>query len=552
MSRLAVLVERLSFTYAGRAAPTLRDVTFRLPAGSWTVLTGVTGCGKSTLLRALAGLIPHHTQGAMTGRVLLDGDDTRSFPPAALAQRVGLVLQSPDDQICSTQAAAEVAFGLENLQLPSDEIGHRVQEALDRFGLGDLAETPTQHLSGGQKQRLMLASVCAMRPRLLLLDEPLSQLDPLSAAELLALLAQLRGQGLTIVMAEHRLDDILPLADGLLTLAAGALTAHETAPQPARWLRVLDEASVAAPEVSQLALRAGRPATLRATDFAAERSAGGAAGPVPPVAAETASGPPTGALILRTQNLSLRYTGVERPVWSGVSLALFAGQRVALVGPNGGGKSTLLAVLAGLLEPTDGQIVCDDALAVATGVVFQNPDLMLFNDTVADELAYAPRQVCSPVETQRLVDHAAGCMSLTDLLAEPPLALSQGQRLRCAVAATLTQRPRLWLLDEPTTGQDLSQVQRVLSAVSRYVQGAEAPACALFSTHDLRAVGQFADRVLVLGEGRLLADVSPAELLDQDALLSAARLRRPPLYELRKRLGLRGLTVEALAEELGR
>lgn len=544
MNRSALTVENLGFTYVGRTAPTLRRIAFSLPAGSWTVLTGPTGCGKSTLLRALAGLIPHHTRGHMTGRVLLAGDDTRAFPAPQLAQRVGLVLQSADDQICSTQVAAEVAFGLENLQLAPAEIGQRVEQSLEQFGLGQLADAATQRLSGGQKQRLMLASLIAMRPRILLLDEPLSQLDPLAVMELLDTLERLRQGGLTIVVAEHRLDEILSRADALLVMSDGQLTAYEPQRDPARWHDVLRQAGVTPPEVAQLCQRLSVPIRFAADAFSAPPRPSVSRPPAAPPA------PPVGTLLLRTHDLALRYSAARDDVFSEVSLALFAGQRVALVGPNGSGKSTLLATLAGLLEPTHGRILCEDHLAVDTGVVFQNPDLMLFNDTVADELAFAPRRRRVPAEWQRMAAEAAQSLALDELLDEPPLALSQGQRLRCAVAATLTQRPRLWLLDEPTTGQDLDQVHRVLETVSRYVRAEQSSCCAVFSTHDLRAVGQFADRVLVLAHGKVLADVTPSELLDDDALLGVAHLRRPPLYEVRRRLGLRGLNVAALAGEL--
>lgn len=556
MNRLALSADNLGFTYAGRAEPTLQRVSFSLPPASWTVLTGVTGCGKSTLLRALAGLIPHHTRGQMTGRVLLGGDDTREFAPAELAQRVGLVLQSADDQICSTQAAAEVAFGLENLQIPPAEIGVRVEQSLAEFGLAEFAQAATQRLSGGQKQRLMLASLCAMRPRVLLLDEPLSQLDPLAAAELLDALDRLRSQGMTIVVAEHRLEEVVARADALLVMADGQLAAYEPERDPARWHDVLRQHGVTPPEVAQLCQRVNVPVTFAAAEFPAPADATQQPHSVPTPKPSAPPAPPplspsAGSLLLRTQDLAVRYSGARDSVWSEVSFALFAGQRVALVGPNGSGKSTLLAALAGLLEPTHGRILSEDHLFAETGVVFQNPDLMLFTDSVAEELAFAPRQRHVPAEVQRIVTAAAQSLAVDDLGSEPPLALSQGQRLRCAVAATMTQQPRLWLLDEPTTGQDLDQVHRVLEAVSRYVRAGQPACCALFSTHDLRAVGQFADRVLVLAHGRLLADVTPAELLDNDDLLSVAHLRRPPLYELRRRLGLNGLSVAALAQELG-
>ena len=213
MSAPAVKVSELAYTFAGRETPSLAGISLTLEPGSWTLIAGRTGSGKSTLLRAMAGLIPHHAAGTLQGRVELCGLDTRRATTAELARTVGIVFQSPDDQICSTTVAAEVAFGLENLAVAATEIGPRIAAALERRGLARFAEARTAQLSGGQKQRLLLASILAMEPKILLLDEPLSQLDRATAAELLATLDELRAQGLTIITAEHRLDEIIDHAE---------------------------------------------------------------------------------------------------------------------------------------------------------------------------------------------------------------------------------------------------------------------------------------------------------------------------------------------------
>jgi energy-coupling factor transporter ATP-binding protein EcfA2 len=227
-------VERLSFTFAGRQEPTLADISFELTAGSLIVLAGPTGSGKSTLLRALAGLIQRHSSGRMEGRVTIAGVDTRVADDEDLARRVGLVLQSADEQICAASVLGELAFGLENLSLPPAEIHDRISAALRRFGLEGREQDSPRQLSGGQQQRLLLAALWAMRPSLLLLDEPLSQLDSVSARELIDELTRLRGSGMTLVVAEHRLDDLLPAADRLLTMADGRLV-RDAAPESASW-----------------------------------------------------------------------------------------------------------------------------------------------------------------------------------------------------------------------------------------------------------------------------------------------------------------------------
>ncbi|HXT58455.1 MAG TPA: ABC transporter ATP-binding protein [Pirellulales bacterium] len=623
MKTLPLVVEHLSFTFAGRAAPTLRDISYSIEPGSWTVLAGRSGSGKSTLLRAMAGLIPHHSAGQMQGDVLMFGRNTRSSSPAELASQAGLLLQLPDDQICTTTVGAEIAFGLENLALPSEEIASRVRESLAGLGLRGRERQGTQQLSGGEKQRLALAAVLAMRPRLLLLDEPLSQLDAVAAAELLAELARLRDAGMAIVLAEHRLDEVLPYADRALVIDEGRLSADVAANQPARLCECLGAAGLAKPELAQLAEATGLPAVFDVDGFLREF---GDRRPRPPAVGRT-SGPSLGGgkiaatdretdrrpyqgadaprspgapvVIMRAEGLAFRFPRGKEAVFENLNFQLHAGERVAVVGANGSGKSTLLAMLAGLLRPTEGELAFapDDGSSLQCfsaqcflpqcGLMLQNPDLTLFCNTVREELAFGPRQAEAGEQfAAERVAAVATQLELTSLLDEPPLALSQGQRLRTAVGALLTLEPRLLLLDEPTTGQDQPHVTRLLAALAESVDpalhdkvapalrdgdGGRSPAatespprsvgatarvgatqCLTFSTHDLRSVVRYADRTLVLADGRLLADCTPEELLDDDALLAAARLRRPPLFEVRRRLGLAGRTVAEMAEELRR
>jgi energy-coupling factor transporter ATP-binding protein EcfA2 len=568
----ALEVVELSYTFAGRQVPTLANISFKVEPGTSTLLVGRTGSGKSTLLRALAGLIPNHTAGAMRGSVRLFGADTRGATPAELATRVGLVLQSPDDQIVSTKVAAEVAFGLENLTLPPAEIGPQISEALERAGLAGMEQSPTSQLSGGQKQRLALASVLAMRPRLLLLDEPLSQLDACGAMDLLDQLRRLRQDGLAIVLTEHRLAETLPLVERVLVLNEGRLTADVLARDEEHLAEAISAAGLVLPEVAQLSSTLGFGPIMSADRLVERVADGGRVLALTQGAdqAEVEHAAPRqrdGPALLRVDQLEFRYRGATASALAEVNFELRAGDRVALVGPNGCGKSTLLAVLARLLKPSQGSVHLPTVDGrVAVGLVVQNPDLTLFCDTVRDELAFGPRQ-CRLEEDAiaRQVATAASRLDIADLLDEPPLALSQGQRLRIAVAAVLALQPRVLLLDEPTTGQDQPQVARVLQAVTgmgeismpiREHLGVatqsvgESAGGLLFATHDLSCVARYADRVLVLVAGRLVADCSPRELLDDDRLWSEAQLRLPPLFDVRRRLGLHGLTIAELAEEL--
>lgn len=477
----AVAVERLRYTFAGRDRPTIDDVSFDLRPGSWTLVSGPTGSGKSTLLRALVGLIPHLSRGAMSGRVQVCGVDTRAAGPARRAATIGFVAQSPDDQLCATTVEAELAFGLENLNLPADEIARRIADAARRFGLSAFLSQPTAHLSGGLKQRLALAAVTAMRPRVLACDEPLSQLDPPSARAFLNELELLRREGLTIVTAEHRLDEVRAFTDRELALADGRLVAD----------RPIDRAVVATADVVR-----PRPAAL------------------------------VGPAVLVVDDAEFRFRNAARPVWSHVSFQVRRGERVAVVGPNGSGKSTLLGVSAGLLRPTAGRVaVVGDPRRLPVSLVPQRADLTLFHRTVRDELAYGPRRAGhAPSTVAERVAMTAKMFRLDGLLDEHPHALSHGERVRTAVAAALAAAPRLLLLDEPTTGQDVPTIRTAMELLASCLGAPGGPEALVFSTHDLRTAARFADRALVLCEDGDVLDVAPDRLLRDEELLRRAGL----------------------------
>jgi energy-coupling factor transporter ATP-binding protein EcfA2 len=396
-------VEKLSFAYPEATAQALADVSLELLPGEVVALLGPSGCGKSTLLRALAGLVPHFHGGRFAGRVEVAGLDTRRTRPADLAGTVATLFQDPEDQVVFTRVAAEVAFGLENVGTPPERIGPRVAEALAAVGAAHLVERPVAELSGGELQRVCLASVLALEPRLLLLDEPTSQLDPEGAEEAIELS---RAAGAAVVVSEHRPDRVLGACDRVLFLEAGRVVLDAARDDALEWLE------------------RHRPAWL-------------------PRSSELPCDKPEGETVCRLENVSFGYAA-ERPVLENASLELARGEVVALVGPNGSGKTTLAKLAAGLLEPSAGLV----ARSGRACYLSQDPGRYLVRERAEDEVALA---VEGDLERARA---ALGNVGLAGYEARHPRDLSSGERERLALAAVLVAEPDLLVLDEPTRGVD--------------------------------------------------------------------------------------------------
>jgi energy-coupling factor transport system ATP-binding protein len=384
-------VDRLAFSYPG-ALPALRDVSLRIEPGEVVALFGASGSGKSTLLRALAGLVPHFHGGRFSGRVEVVGLDTRRARPAELAGTVGTLFQDPEDQVVFTRVAAEVAFGLENVGTPPAEIRARVEAALEAVGAGALIEHPVAELSGGELQRVCLASVLALGPRLLLLDEPTSQLDPDGAAAAIELA---RSSGAAVVVSEQRPERVLEACDRVLFLEEGRLREGAL---PAAWC---------------------------------------------PREAELPAGEPTGEPVCVLERVSFAYEPAT-PVVEDFGFELGRGEIVALLGPNGSGKTTLAKLAAGLLEPQAGSV----ARAGRACYLSQDPGRYLVEERADEEVALA---VGGDLRRAR---RALAKLGLEAYAGRHPRDLSSGERERLAVAAVLVAEPDLLVLDEPTRGVD--------------------------------------------------------------------------------------------------
>ncbi len=461
-------VSHLTFTYPDAPRPALREATFTLPEGSFTLVAGPSGSGKSTLLRLFNGLVPHFSGGTVHGSVRVAGLDPLALGPQRMSALVGFVQQDPEAQCITGYVEDEIAFGLENAGWPREAIRARIAELLETLHLEHLRGRRLETLSGGELQRVIIASVLAPRPRILVLDEPTSQLDPASAEEVLTLIAALKAQGLTVVAAEHRLERLLPFVDFIVGMKEGGWVQMGTPSAPPAFI-----------------------APLTWTGGAAEPRGAG------PLAARDE--------LLEAQHLTVRYgafTALED-----VSLTLRAGELLVLVGPNGAGKSTLLRTLVGLQKPAAGRVLLagrplsHDVAQNTRQVAYlpQDPDALLFAERVCDELSLTLRNHRldpAPIAPETLLD-ALGLRPYADAY---PRDLSVGQRQRVALAALLVTRPRVLLLDEPTRGLDLPTRRALLELLRPW---REQGAGILIATHDLPLFTSAADRVLVLEQGRL-------------------------------------------------
>lgn len=543
-----IAVRDLQYTYPNRSLPTLSDINLSVRQGEFVLITGQTGCGKSTLLKTLNGLIPHESGGVLTGSVLINGVDTLCASIADLSDQIGLLFQSPDDQIFSTSVGDEVAFVLENAGMPAKDITERVRDALTSVGLAERENDSVYTLSGGQKQRLTLAAVLAAQPKVLALDEPISQVDPRGAKEILDLLKQLNEQlGMTIILVEHRLHEVIPYCSRVIVMDAGRITSDSSKTELLETPAVLLKYGLRLPQPAALCWSVGvRPVELEtgAAIAAIKRMLPSDSSGLP-FYRQSVSKPLSQADILAVlTNVRFRYDGCEKDTLSNISFSVSSREVIAVMGTNGAGKSTLLQLLNGLLLPESGALTVAGKRAGEqlhrVGQVMQNPDFMLFNSTVTDEIGYAT------AADSELIANLIDRLSLAGLEAEFPLALSRGQRLRVAIAAVLATGPKLLLLDEPTTGQDFAQIEKISSVVREFAAQGGA---VIFCTHDAEAAVRLANRVLVMSEGRIIRDGTPEQVFSDEQSLALAGLRIPPIILLSQALASRVLlSVEEVVD----
>ena len=549
----------VTYTHWNQTSPTLVDLSLQIQQGTLNVLVGPGGSGKSTLCNLFNGEIPHLLGGKFEGDVIIDGLNTRQVEVKDLARQVGHVFQDPESMFATLTVEDEIAFGPENLRFAPTEIREIITGLLSDTDLSPFRERLVWALSGGQVQKLGLAAVLAMQPRLIILDEPTSNLDPAATRSVHELVLALRARGITILLVTRELDDFLARADQLLVLDKGHLLA---AGSPAEVLAQhgsqLQNLGIWLPETTEIGLALKQlypalvgtrslPITVQETlDLLQSTHAGKnrLVGPSPQPAA--APGP----CLISARNLSFAYAGA--PALLDVSIDIHAGEMLAIVGRNGAGKSTLARLLVGLLKPQAGTLTLFGQpaakwkvqdLANRIALVFQNPEHQFLTDTVADEIGYSllARGITEASARAKAIAETLQLLGLTGYEQIHPFALPAGMKRRLGVATMLVSQPQILLVDEPTYGQDKQMTQTLMALMEDIRRQGIA---VVMITHDMRLVQEYAGRVVVMSAGRVCYDGDPSGLFERDDVLEAANLCPTLLHQLVGSLRKQGHTIE--------
>ncbi|MCT1438517.1 ABC transporter ATP-binding protein [Brachybacterium paraconglomeratum] len=576
-----IRVKDLSFRYPGTDRDTLRNVDLTVERGDFVAVVGGNGSAKTTLCKTFNGLVPHYWSGDFAGSVHVDGVDTWDSSVAELSSRVGYVYQDFQNQLVRPTVRDEVAFG--PLNFGHADYRERTDEALEHLGIAHLRDQFVWQLSGGQSHLVALAAVLALRPEVIVVDEPVAELDPARAREIYLRLRELNERdGITVITIEHHAEFIAEFARSVVLMADGAPVWHLPVQEAMDRHEDLAAHGVPAPDAVALSAAAGaRPVALDVPSAAAalrpvvrerptgERPTGADApegadpAPVVDTADQTAGAehaPAAPAAPVASAEIVATLRGVRhgyRSVAGGLStvldnldLDLRAGERIALVGTNGAGKTTLMKLLTGLIVPRAGTVTVDGIdtrtrsaakMADHVSYLYQHPQQMFLKDTVREDIALFPRGRKVP-DAEAIVERIIEEVGLSALADRDGRSLSGGQQRRATLGIGLAMRPSLLLLDEPTSSLDIrsrDDVTAMLAALAETVR------CAVVATHDMELVATWASRVLVLDQGKVLADVTPRELFSRPELTARTRLVPPQAARIALELGLDPLPLTA-------
>lgn len=545
-----IRLDDVSFSYGASATPALDHVSLGIAPGEFVGVIGPSGAGKSTLAAVMSGAIPHHYRGQLFGATLVDGRDTCEVTLTDISRVVGSISQDIDAQMVASVVEDELLFGLENFGVPHDQIPGRLAGALETVGIADLREREIATLSGGQKHKVAIAAMLALRPRVLVLDEPTAALDPVSSSTVFETLRALnRDAGITVVVIEQKVALLCEHCDRIVVMDRGRVAFDDTpravfshgrelralgvdSPRVARISNSLAEHGIVRPGTPCLSVAEARDLVaglvrMRATAGEKDAPARTPARPRPARPAEA---------VVSFRDVSFAYPG-SRATVERLSFDARPGEIVGVVGQNGAGKTTLTKLLNGLLKPASGTVLVagldtrdtpTSRLAAHVSTLFQNPDRQLCKDTVLDEVAFGLE--LTGVGTAEARERARSVAERFGLpLDAAPFSLSRGQRQMVALASVVVMEPEVVLLDEPTSGLDYRECMTVMETVREM---AEKGCAVVMICHDMEVVSDFAERVIVMADGRILGQ-GPADQVFADAgLIARADVEAPQVVRL--------------------
>ncbi len=545
-------LDKVSYIYPNSDDFVLKNISLEIYRGEFLGIIGPTGAGKTTLCLTLNGIVPQFYGGRFFGYVTVAGLDTLEHPVSKLAQYVGAVFEDPETQLISTSVENEIAFTLENLRIPREQILDCIPRVLAAVRLEGTEKKNPQELSGGQKQRLAIASALAVQPDLLILDEPTSQLDPIGSQEVFATVKELNQKlGITIVMVSHAAEEMAEYVDRVAIISGGTLQAIGSPDEIYSQVELLKQNALRPPEVAQtfqeifqrgirkervpVRLNKGYSKLFDLKNFAHLRQSPTELLKPSPVANQVP--------LLSTRNLKYTYKDGTNALVD-ISLDIYKGEYVLIIGQNGAGKSTLVKHFLNLLQPTAGKVLINNQdiqefsvsnLARSIGYVAQNPDNQIFNTTVEREVSFALKNLgySRKIIEERTLD-SLKMMGLVEQRAAHPLSLSKGDRARIIIAAILAMGPQTIIFDEPTTGQDYRGAKAILEVTRKLHQMGNT---VIVITHHLYLMPEYAQRVIVMGQGTISLDAPIRQAYHQRELLESTYLSPPQSVLLAQSLG---------------
>ena len=545
----AVEFRNFTFQYRAQSAPTLYDINLTINKGEKVMIAGPSGSGKSTIGHCINGLIPHYYKGAITGKLLVDGQDTAEMDIFSLSRHVGTVLQDSDGQFVGLTVGEDVAFALENDMIALPEMKQKVLKTTQTVAMDPFLKSHPQELSGGQKQRVALAGVMVDDVDILLFDEPLANLDPATGKSAIELIDETRKQsGATIIVIEHRLEDVLwRKMDHIILMDEGRIICDNTPDEilssgilrrygirEPLYVTALSYAGVKiTPEMHPESLNSMEVSDYRDVLMNREKQ-------ITPV-----SQPSPGSEILSFRNVSFSYDEGGRKILDNISFSIRRGEMSAIAGKNGAGKSTLCKLICGFIQPSAGQIMLNGAdasgqsiyeRAQTVGYVMQNPNQMICKAMIREEVGYGLYlRGVQQDEIDKRVDAALKTCGLYPFRNWPVSALSYGQKKRVTIASILVMEPDLLLLDEPTAGQDFRHYTEIMT----FLQELQSQGITiLMVTHDMHLMLEYARRSIVLADGKLICDDSAARVLSDPDVIERANLKETSLFTLAQKAGL--------------